>query len=363
MRLSLADVLPSAAAAIGVPKFENRLDLPPVRHAVVCLIDGLGWHLMRRYPQAVPFLAHALDAAPIACAFPSTTPVGLASLGTGLQPGSHGFVGASFLLPETGHVLSPLHWGGDPTPMAVQPESTVFERVAAAGFAVSTVAPGAYRSSGLTRAALRGASYRSCEGIQDRVEAVQRAVMSEKPSLTYVYWADVDRAGHEFGVNSAQWQSAVKLADELVMRIFESLPPGALMVVTSDHGMVDCPDSHRISIDITPGLRQGVTHVAGEPRLRHVYAHNGAQSDVADTWKAVLSDRMSILTREELIDTGALGPVDAALDDRIGDVVAVAEGEWMLTSHTDVRVSNLRGQHGSWTIDEMEIPAIVLMGA
>jgi len=362
MRVNLADVLPSAASAIGAPSFDNRLELPPVRHAVVCLIDGLGWHVMQRNLEAVPFLSQFGHDAPIACAFPSTTPVGLASLGTGALPGAHGFVGASFLLPETGSVLSPLHWGGDPTPQSVQPDSTVFERVAAAGFTVTTVAPGAYRSSGLTRATLRGAAYQASEGIDDRVEAVRRCLMSDQPSLTYVYWADVDRAGHEFGVDSPQWCQALLLADELVMRLAELLPPGALMVVTSDHGMVNCPDSHRISIDITPGLSHGVRHVAGEPRLRHIYTQEGAQNDVVDAWRAILRDRITVLTREELIDSGTLGPVDVSIDERIGDVVAIAEGEWMLTSHTDTRVSSLRGQHGSWTPDEMDIPAVVLLG-
>ena len=360
--ISLADVLPSAAAAVGAPNFDNRLQLPPVRHAIVCLIDGLGWRMMLRHPDAFPFLSTRLSTPPIASAFPSTTPVGLASLGTGMLAGAHGFVGASFLLPETGRILSPLHWGGEPTPVAVQPEPTIFERVAATGVDVSTVAPGAYRSSGLTRAALRGASYRASEGIDDRVDAVSTILVQTKSSLTYVYWADVDRAGHEFGVGSGPWRSAVLAADALVARLAESLTPGSLLVVTSDHGMVDCPDSHRISIDSTPGLRDAVRHVAGEPRMRHIYARPGAQADVAEAWRGLLGDRFTIATREELIATGAMGHVDAMIEDRIGDVVAIAEGEWMLTSHTDARASGLRGQHGSWTADEMEIPAVVLLG-
>jgi hypothetical protein len=150
--------------------------------------------------------------------------------------------------------------------------------------------------------------------------------------------------------------------DELISRLAESLTPGSLMVVTADHGMVDCPDSHRISIEATPGLTEGVLHVAGEPRLRHIYAREGAAAEVAAVWRQVLGDRLTILTRDELISSGVLGPVEEGIDERIGDVVAIAEGEWMLSSQVDVRVSSLRGQHGSWTPDEMDIPAIVLLG-
>ena len=362
MQLSLADVLPSAASALGVAGFENRLGLAPTGHAVVCLIDGLGWHMIANDPASFPFLSQRMGAAPIASAFPSTTPVGLASLGTGLLAGGHGFVGASFFLPETGHILSPLQWGGDPTPIAVQPEPTVFERAHAGGISVVTAAPAAYRHSGLTRAALRGADYRASEGIDERVAVVRSVLAGDRPSLTYVYWADLDRAGHEFGLSSVQWRSAASIVDQLVMRLADELTPGSTMIVTSDHGMVDCPDSHHISIETTVGLRDGVLHVAGEPRLRHVYARPGATDDVLSTWRTVLSDRVTILSRAELIDSGVLGPVDEGIGERIGDVVAIAEGDWMLTSHGDARVSSLRGQHGSWTSQEMDIPAVVLQG-
>lgn len=362
MGLSLADILPSAAAALGVAGFENRFALPPTRHAVVCLIDGLGWHTIAAEPETFPFLSTKLTTDPIASAFPTTTPVGLASLGTGLLAGMHGFVGASFLLPETGHILSPLQWGGDPVPLAVQPEATVFEKARATGISVVTAAPGTYRHSGLTRAALRGADYRACEGIEERVAAVRSILATGARSLTYVYWADVDRTGHEFGLGSPQWRTAASIADELVARLASELVSGSVMVVTSDHGMVNCPDSHHISIETTPGLRDGVLHIAGEPRLRHVYARTGAVDEVLATWKSVLSDRMTVLSRDELIESGALGPVDVGIAERVGDVVAIAEGHWMLTSHSDARVSSLLGQHGSWTPQEMDIPAMVMQG-
>ncbi len=39
-------------------------------------------------------------------------------------------MGAAFEYPETGELLSPLQWGAHPPPVAVQPEPTVFEKVA-----------------------------------------------------------------------------------------------------------------------------------------------------------------------------------------------------------------------------------------
>ena len=45
--VTLADVGTSAGAALGVPAMVDRLGLGPARHVVVCLIDGLGWQVVR----------------------------------------------------------------------------------------------------------------------------------------------------------------------------------------------------------------------------------------------------------------------------------------------------------------------------
>lgn len=355
---SLADVGTSAAAALGVSGFTDRLGIGPCRQVVVCLIDGLGWQSLVGHQDFAPRLS-AMTGAPIRAVFPTTTPVGLGSLGTGLLPGAHGLVGASFRYPETGELLTPLHWGGDPVPVAVQPETTVFERVARTGIRMTSVSPAAYRESGLTRAVLRGAEYAPAEDVDARVAAVAAILTTGEPSYTYVYWPELDRIGHESGVDSVAWRKALARADTLVGRLLDGLMPGSAMVVTADHGMVDCPAEERISLEDDPLLMAGVERIAGEPRARHVYVAEGAAGDVKQAWQAVLGDRATVLTRAELVDGGYFGPVDDDLADRIGDLMAIAHGRTLLASRFDATVSRLLGQHGGLTSDEVDIPALV----
>jgi hypothetical protein len=355
---SLADVSTSAAAAVGLDRFTDVLGVGPCRQVVVCLVDGLGWHALQDNRAAAPTLA-AMAGGPIHTVFPTTTPVGLGSLGTGLMPGAHGLFGAAFRYPETDAVLFPLHWGSEPTPVAVQPETTVFERVARAGIRMTTVSPGAYASSGLTRAVLRGGAYSPADGIADRVAAVAAVLAAGTPSFTYVYWSELDRIGHEFGVASAQWRTALAAADDVVARLCDVLVPGSTLVVTADHGMVDCPDDARLMVDDVPLLRAGVHRIAGEPRARHLYVDPGAAADVRDAWRGVLGERATVLTREELVEQGYFGRVDPDLLERIGDVMAVAREDTLLASRFDSLVSQLRGQHGALTADELVIPALV----
>ena len=356
--LGLADVSRSAAAAVGVASLDDTLGIGPCRQVVLLLIDGLGENLLRRHSTLAPTMS-GLSSTPVDAAFPTTTPVGLGSFGTGLLPGAHGLVGASFWLPEIDAVLSPLHWGADPVPIAVQPEPTVFELVARSGVRVCTVSPAAYADSGLTRAVLRGSEYRPVEDAAQRIVEVAGILGAGQASFTYVYWLELDRIGHEFGVDSDQWRAALTRVDELVAGLVEVLVPGSALIVTADHGMVDCPEPARIQIDDDRRLMNGVEVVAGEPRARHVYVRDGAAPDVIAAWREVLDDRVLVLSREQVVDGGLMGAVDPSLVGRIGDLLAVSRGTAMLASRSDSTVSRLLGQHGALTEDEVRIPGLV----
>jgi len=358
---SLAEVPTSAVASLGVPGFADTLGMGTVQHAVIVLIDGLGWNSLQSHRELAPCLtSHVHQSHQISTVFPSTTPAGLATLGTGLLPGTHGMVGASFWLPEAEQVLTPLHWNAGVTPMAVQPERTIFERAAHHGIEVTTVAPGKYSDSGLTRAALRGGSYEAADSLAARVEHTRHIIRATTRTLTYVYWADLDRTGHAKGVGAPEWRAGLQLVDRLVEQIAEDLPAGAAVIVTSDHGMVNC--EHRVSIDDDPILATGVVRIAGEPRMRHVYVRDGSIDDVVTAWRHRLADKVDIRTREELVDSGLMGPVEPDIADRIGDFVAISRGTTSLTSSFDPRVSTLIGQHGALSDDEMRIPAIIMRG-
>lgn len=357
--VGLAQVLTSAAASLGVGAYEDDLGIGHRNVAVVCLVDGLGATSIEHHPEVFEFLVDARGGS-IEAAFPTTTPTGLASLGTGLEPGQHGLVGASFLLPEAQQVLSPLHWGRDPLPLSVQPEPTVFEVVVHAGIRAVTIAPGAYARSGLTAAVLRGSHYLEAETLSDRAEVLRSVLNDGAPVLAYVYWPALDRAGHEFGVDSSEWMDAAREVGELLSRLRSGLPKDATMIVTADHGMVDAAD--RIWIEDHPALAHGVYEIAGEPRMRHVYCTDPAE-DVARRWQDVLGEHARVLTREEAIGLGLFGTVDAAIRDRIGDVVAISLTGTIMASHrVDERVSWLRGHHGALTDDERRIPALIVDG-
>jgi hypothetical protein len=366
-RRPLAELLPAAAHLLGVPGFPPgatglegplREALGGPQHIVVLLVDGLGARQLAAQSSEAPRLAAMRELGPLAAPFPSTTCVSLTSLGTGLPPGMHGIVGTSFRL-DDGSVLAPLSWGADPNPVATQPEPTVLERAASAGVLVTSAAPAAHRTSGLTRAALRGGEYPGADSLPARLAvtaaAIGRARQEHRPSLTYVYWPDLDKTAHVHGVGSGAYRAELRRVDCLVAGLGDLVADDVALLVTADHGVVDVPDDRRIDLESRAAFRRDVVTILGEPRVRHVYTVAGRADAVRDAWRDELGERADVRTRSEVAEL--LGPVDDWYADRIGDVVAIANEDWALTSErVDRIVSALRGQHGGLTDAEVLIP-------
>ena len=88
--------------------------------------------------------------------------------------------------------------------------------MAGAGVAVTRVGPGHFDGSGLTEAALRGGRYVAATSLAARVEAGLAALRASARSLVYVYWGELDKAGHVHGVASARWGEELEDVDAAV---------------------------------------------------------------------------------------------------------------------------------------------------
>lgn len=354
-------MLPAVAAALGVPVgfSESGLELPPAPAYVVMLVDGLGHDLLAEHRAQAPYLHSLLGAEPATCGVPSTTATSLTSLGTALTPGQHGLVGFTSRVPETGALLNSLFWDQPVDPVEWQPNPTAFARLEGAGVRTSVVSKREFAGSGLTRCGQRGAEFVGADGVAERIAGAV-AGAAHRPSVTYVYDGDLDWQGHRAGVDSQRWRSQLRDIDEDVQELREVLPAEVRLLVVADHGMIDSAPERRLDIDTTPGLRDDVTLVGGEARFRHVYCRSGAVHDVAATWRAVLGDRATVLTRDQAIERGWFGTVDSRVRLRLGDLVVAAHDDWAMMSSADFAYEmTLVGLHGSLTAREMHIPVLV----
>lgn len=364
---SLAHVLPAAAAALGSgldggAQAQALLGLPAARRVCVVLVDGLGHLNLAERGGHAPFLRSLLATSqPLLSTFPSTTATAVAAFGTGRGPGATAMLGYTVRVPATGLLGNLVSWTDMPAPTQWQPYPTVFERLVGDGVRVTSVGPARFHGSGLTGAALRGATYAPAESLAQRVDVVLRAL--REPGLTYLYWHDVDKTGHHHGWGSWQWGEALAELDHELGRLARSLPKDTLLVVTADHGMVDVDPARRRDVGTDTALAAGVATTGGEPRALHLHVEQGVDPlAVAARWRDELGDDAVVRTRDEVLAEGWLGPVDERVRPVVGDVVVAMTGAaTVVDSRTQTPASiALRGVHGSLTAREMLVPLLVL---
>ncbi|MGH3694618.1 MAG: alkaline phosphatase family protein [Pseudonocardiaceae bacterium] len=371
-RASLADVVPSLLAGLGVAGFTDRFGLNPARQICLLLVDGLGWRSLRAHPTHAPFLTSLAEhSEPITAGFPSTTAASVATIATGVPAGQHGIVGYTFATPE-GTLINALSWhthaSGDRVdlrecfvPEDIQPRTTALERATAAGVRVTLAVPHVHQDTGLNRAVLRGAEFQGVHALGDLAVTALAGVSGSRRSLCYAYHGDLDLLGHLYGVGSLPWKLQLGHVDRLAATIAEGLTPGAHLVVIADHGMVTVPEEGRLDYDAEPDLQAGVRLLGGDPRARYIYTQPGATDDVLAAWREHIGDRAWIRTRDEAIAAGWFGPVvEDRIRDRIGDLIVAARADIAIVrSHATPQQSRLIGHHGSLTADEQLVPFLV----
>jgi predicted AlkP superfamily pyrophosphatase or phosphodiesterase len=364
-RFSLADVVSSSLFSLdGKP---NALSLPPVDRAVVLLVDGLGASALRAREGHARTLAPLLNSAStIGARFPTTTAAALATLTTGETPGIHGLVGYTVLDAKDDRVVNQLSgWDDRFDPATWQRVPTLFERAKDAGMPSFAVGAERYRSSGYTKAVLRGAEYRSGVTIADRLDEARRVLDDIDRGLVYVYVPELDQAAHSTGWQSPLWTAGLEEVDRAVRGFSAELRRGEGMLLTSDHGVLDVPQSSHILFDTDPGLVDGIRHVAGEPRALQLHfepdASESHRARVLERWRASEGERSWVVSRPEAVDSGWFGPVvDAEVVPRIGDLlIAARKGIAYYDSRSAFQHGrSMVGQHGSWSPEETSIPLL-----
>ena len=371
-RASLADVVPSLLAGLGVGGFNDRLGLHPARRVCLLLVDGLGWRALQEHPTDAPFLTSlTVGHEPITAGFPSTTAASVSAIGTGVPAGEHGIVGFTFATPD-GVLINALSWhthgGGERIdlresfiPEDIQPRPTALERAAAAGVQVTLAVPHVHQGSGLNRAALRGGEVRGVHALGDLAGNALAAMSGSGQSFCYAYHGDLDLLGHVYGVGSLPWRLQLNHVDRLAAMIAEGIPAGSQLVVIADHGMVTVPEESRLDFDTEAALHRGVRLLGGDARARYVYTEPGATDDVLATWRELIGDRAWIRTRDEAIAAGWFGPVvEPHVRGRIGDIVVAARTDFAIVrTQVTPKLSHLIGHHGSLTSDEQLVPLLV----
>ncbi|HEY3143582.1 MAG TPA: alkaline phosphatase family protein [Acidimicrobiales bacterium] len=322
------------------------------RQVVLLVLDGLGWEQLQSHRALAPTLA-TMAGGPITTVAPSTTATALTSITTGAAPGAHGMVG--YRLAVHGEVLNVLRWStaaGDARqtipPDKLQPIAPFL------GQRPPVVTRAEYRRSGFTGAHLDGVRFWGYRTVATLVTEIERLLHESEPFI-YAYYDGLDKVAHEYGLGD-HYSAELNFVDRVVDHLLSRLAPGAVLVVTADHGQVEVG---KAVLPVAPEVLASCSMQSGEGRFRWLHARPGRARELYLAAVDKHTDVAWVLEREELLAQGWLGPkVTELAASRLGDVALVAHQPIAFHDPYDTGPFELIGRHGSLTAAEMLVPLL-----
>jgi len=320
---------------------------------VLLVLDGLGWEQLQDRAALAPTLT-AMSGGPITTVAPSTTATALTSITTGLAPAEHGLVGYRIMVDDD--ILNCLRWGTDTVSdaRAIIPPPVLQPLPPFMGQRVSLVTKAEFRRTGFTEAHLRGAHMVGYRTPAVLVHEVAR-LASEGEPVVYAYYDGVDKVSHEYGFGST-FDAEVAFADRLVADVLAAVPAGTTVMVTADHGQVDCRNG---MVTIAREILANTNRLSGEGRFRWLHAVPGRADAVLEAAVDLYGGDSWVVSIEQIIDERWFGrTMSDEVRSRLGDVALLPIGPHAFHDPADSGPFELIGRHGSLTTAEMLVPCL-----
>src|SRR3989338_8129821 len=210
-------------------------DLPPemfkgVKHVVLFLIDGLGYHQLLNTTQKNKnlHLKKIMEKDfffPLTSVCPSTTATALTSVNTALAPTQHGFVGYNLFLKEFGAISNMMRFKATVaqesyTALGVEareffPLPTIYHRLAKSKVKGFTLMPEDIANSGLSEMTHHGGESMEYISTAHMCTQLRKNIMlnTTKKTFTYVYTPFVDTLNHVYGDQSEESEAQIASLD------------------------------------------------------------------------------------------------------------------------------------------------------
>jgi len=237
---------------------------PEPRTVVLVSIDAFRADYLS--DQATPNLARiareGVHAAWMNPSYPSLTFPNHYTLATGLRPDHHGVIHnrmsdadiGAFAVADRNAVGDSRWWGGEPIWVTAEKQGV---RSASWAWPGSSAAIGGVRPS-------RWVAYDESKPPVRRINDVLAwldAPQARRPRLVAMYFEQLDKAGHDYGPDSAQVRRTLVELDAQIGRLYDGLAARGLLestdlIVVSDHGMATVGPNRAIGVEqmIAPSI-------------------------------------------------------------------------------------------------------------
>jgi predicted AlkP superfamily pyrophosphatase or phosphodiesterase len=346
-------------------------ELKASKNIILLLIDGLGYHYVKRHGVGSTIEKYIKTS--MTSVFPTTTSSAITTFATALAPMQHAVTGwfmhfkelgcVSAVLPFTTRAtMQPLN--GDRVSISkVLPLNPVFTHLNRLSYVVNhkRIIDSSY--SVLTTMGAERVEY---YGLSDFfAQIINLAKMNDAKKYIHAYWADFDALCHVHGVDSDIVHQHFKDLDEEFAELLSFLQgTDSVVIVTADHGLIDCDTQTIVHLDNHPELAEMlILPLCGEPRVAYCYVKPNKTAAFEAYVQNHLASHCELHRSEDLIEENyfGLGKPNCKLAQRIGDYTLIMKSNHVIKDClTGEKPFTQIGVHGGLDERELTVPLIVV---
>lgn len=330
---------------------DNELD-KNYQHIVLMLLDGLGTKIIEKNLDENSFIRKNITKK-ISSVFPPTTVAATTSLITGLSPIEHGWLGWHLYLSEKDPSLT-LFTNLDYYQDTYYDKLHVTDIIGYKTF-YQQVDNLDYEE---IYPSFRPNGYKT---FNEALNALEKRlnINNNKNTFTYFYWDHPDYLMHIEGTNSEMVKQLINKMNDELESFYHKMDSNTLLIIVADHGQIDIDPINLYEYqDILNCLYK---KTSAEARSTMFYVKEEEKENFVKLFNQYFSNDYMLYTKEEILKMNLYGKgiIHPSTKYSMGNYIAISKTNKYFVS-TPVTNLEFKGHHAGATIDELEIPLIIL---
>lgn len=341
-----------------INKFEN---------IILLIIDGMGYEYVQKEGKNTFFQKYLQDR--LTSIFPSTTAAAITAYSTGLSTQQHALTGWFIYFKEIAiaAIGLPFVARAANTPLQLPAKHllnfpNLYDNIERTSY---YIVPRNLKNTAATDV-LAGKSnrlgYKNLRGFGRHI--IQTVNKNNSAKYIYAYWSNFDKLCHLYGAGGNNTKQHFFELNEFVTYLSNKLAnSNSLLIVSSDHGMLDIKPQNTIYMADHPKLAETlVMPLSGEPRIPYCYVKASRRDDFLEYMTKNLAHAFKVKKSCDLIEENyfGLGWENTNLRDRIGDYALLPKADYVFKDGVmGEKIHDFIGYHAGLSSQEMYIPLII----
>ncbi len=348
-------------------KIDSLLNEKEYKNVIFLILDGLGEQILNSISPEGYLNKNKIDC--VTSVYPSTTTAALTTYYSGRPPYETGWIAWSQYFKEYGRALDMFShnesYMGEPLkkPLidvykTVVNYETIFNRIEKASPNVKAYE---IEPEYAERRAVRSIK---ANNIDELIMNIKDLCTIPDRKFIFAYSDNPDGLLHKYGTTSEEVKTFVKETENKIAQMVQEFDADTILIVSADHGHKDIEKSYTL-IDY-PEIQECLIMPASlESRILTFWVKEEMKEVFVQRFNKVFKDEFWLMTKDEFLNKyNFLGYGDKhyKIDDFIGNYVALSVSGSMIRLETFLAEGKpvKKSTHCGLTIDEMEVPVIVV---